>query len=398
MRAWGTRAAVAAGLGFAAVTFAASYAKVDKFRAPDIRDDYCGAKMDFRYCKCAFHNEYCKDIGQSKSAANSKVQAGYKAWVDELRAAFKGNCEAAGGIFASDECRYCKEGTKAVNGKCVDAEEAADLSGPINPKTCQINALVFDSDWKKYSDLDDRIAPSDRSFEGKEHAATMGKIVDAKLEIFLLERDMEVDRLVRVELREYKQALVQNIKTNLLKSFWRLAWVTYDTIDANRGMKGSFEKVLDFESVAEVLAAKIKLARQVTPGDSKLAINTDSVTGKVKSVGLSAALDALESVGDPLTIATTVVSESVKSTFGSADLTDEEVEILRQQHLKNRGIDDVLQESYLKNRARRLQADALKQQASQFQNDLVQWEAKEKDRVKSSLIDACQKEKAKSNQ
>jgi len=384
---------VAAGLGAALSAAAAAYARVEKFRTPDIKNDYCGVQMDFRYCKCAFHNDYCKDIGLSRGAADDHVQAGFKTWVDGLRAAFKGNCERAGGIFADDECRYCKEGMQALEGKCVDEADAAAANEPVNPKTCAVNPAVFDRDWKKYSDLDDRIAPADRSFEGKEHAATMQKIVDAQLEIFMLERDLEVDRLVRVELRDYKQALVKNIKTNLLKSFWRLTWVTYDTIDANRGMKGSFEKLLDFESIPELLAAKIKLARQVTPGDSKLAINTDSVTGKVKAVGLSAALDALESVGDPVTVATTVVFESVKSTFGSADLTDEEIEILRQQHLKNRQLDDVLQESYLKNRERRLRADGLKQRVVQFQKELVQWETKEKERVKSALIEACQKAK-----
>ena len=120
---------------------------------------------------------------------------------------------------------------------------------------------------------------------------------------------MEIDRLARVELKNYKQALVKNIKTNLLKSFWRLAWITYDNIQSNRTMNGSFEKIFDLESHMESIAAYVKIVRNVTPADSAIAINTETIKGKVKNVGLSTALDAIESVGDPVTVASTLVSE-----------------------------------------------------------------------------------------
>ena len=141
----------------------------------------------------------------------------------------------------------------------------------------------------------------------------------------------------------------------------------------------------------ESIAAYIKTVRSVTPGDSVIAINIDTIAGKAKNVGLSTALDAMESIGDPVTVATTLIAESVKQTFGSADITPEEIEILKTQHLKNNLLDDIVQESYRKNRERRLKAEALKAENETLKVQLIELENKEKDRTREKLVDACEK-------
>jgi hypothetical protein len=337
------------------------------FDAPDIKDDFCGARIDYRLCKCAFHNDFCKDIGRSEATAGFMVRSAYAAHIAELRSDFVAHCISAGGTFAKDRCDYYEP-----NGK-----EARCLPGD------------FERQWKKYSDLDDAIPIGERSAEARAYAETLAKKVDNAAEIFLLRRDMEIDRQARLAAKEYKAALVKNIKTNLLKSFWRLAWITYDNIQSGRASGGTFEKMYDLPSLGEGMAAYLKTIRSVTPGDSTIAINTETVMGKVKNVGLSAALDAVESVGDPATVATTLVSESVKQTFGSADITPEEVELLKNQHLGNRLVDDAIQESYRANRARRLKADRLAAENERLSGLLAELEMKERDRTRDAIVRAC---------
>ena len=46
----------------------------ETFKSPDIKNDYCGAAIDFRFCKCGFHGEktYCDQIGQTESTPESR--------------------------------------------------------------------------------------------------------------------------------------------------------------------------------------------------------------------------------------------------------------------------------------------------------------------------------------
>lgn len=340
-----------------------------KFVQPDIKDGYCGQRIDYKICKCSFHNEMCEEIGRTRSVASFILNSKYTAHIAQLRASFMATCKAGGGKYAQDRCEYYE--------KTKDEKEC--LPGD------------FDAQWKKYSDIDDSIPPGERSFEAKQHYDALAKMVSNSQELFLLGRDMEIDRQARMEVKQYKQALVKNIKTNLLKSFWRLAWITYDNIQSGRSSGGTFEKMYDLPSHMESVAAYLKTVRSVTPNDSVIAINTDSIAGKAKNVGISAALDAMESVGDPVTVATTLISESVKQTFGSADITAEEIEILKTQHLKNNLLDDIIQESYRRNRERRLKAEALRSENETLKTQLIELENKEKDRTQKELVDACEK-------
>lgn len=48
----------------------------------NIKNDFCGIHINYQYCKCAFHNEYCGAVGMSKGEANLFVNAKYAEWLD----------------------------------------------------------------------------------------------------------------------------------------------------------------------------------------------------------------------------------------------------------------------------------------------------------------------------
>ena len=94
----------------------ASVEREDVF-SRDIKNDFCGPVMNFKFCKCAFHNEFCKDpeVNMKKKEADEYVKAEFKKWEDEQRKVFAQNCESAAGavytnIRGNAVCSYCAEG------------------------------------------------------------------------------------------------------------------------------------------------------------------------------------------------------------------------------------------------------------------------------------------------
>ncbi|MDO8516413.1 MAG: hypothetical protein Q7S28_04125 [bacterium] len=357
-----------------------------EFDVPDIHDDFCGAQIDYRICKCARHNEMCKDIGRERSVANYILYSKYNAYVSRSRDGFKKNCESAGGRFGSDACKYYGKDNKEK--ECLPAD--------------------FDKNWIKYSDIDERIPESERSFEAKKYAEAWGTVVKNTESAFVLQRDMEVDRLMRLEMRQYKDALVKNIKTNLLKAFWRLAWVTYDTtvgsslpvkkefIQGGAALGQTYSKLFDAgEDVVVQLGGALNIVRSLTPGDSKFAIDTEKTRGKFASFGLTGTLSTLENLPNPdgaYAVGTALFGEMAGYALPpKADITPEEIAILKDQHLTKGALDDVLQESYRVNRARRLEVERLKSENETLKSSMAEWAEKEKEHAKNNIIDSCEK-------
>lgn len=370
-------------------------ARKDSFKKPSIKDEFCGAYINYQFCKCAFHGEFCKEIGKSRKEADNYVNDEYNKWLAPKREAFATNCKNGNGYMDGDTCNYCEQGYAAAAKGCVKGDTAADKvalpDGPYNDD-CSLKQDEYDRDWKKYSDIDKAIPYEDRSYEAKQALVTYETMIAKMVEAFALERDIDLEKGMQEELATYRAALVQNIKTNLLKSFWRLAWVTYSTIDSTKGVKSSYEKLLDFESISDGISASLKIIRTGVPSDSKLAIDTSTIAGKVKSAGASVALDAVESLGDPATIATTIFQEAGNATLPStADITPEEVAILEQQHLKKGVIDDILKESKAVNAQREAQLATFEKEIEELRSQIGPWEQKEKERVANALVDSCEK-------
>lgn len=66
---------------------------------------YCGSVVPVALCKCAFHNEQCEGLGMSRSAADAKLSAGFKAW----------SCTKQGKVMSHGKC--VKPGDEIV--KCA---------------------------------------------------------------------------------------------------------------------------------------------------------------------------------------------------------------------------------------------------------------------------------------
>ena len=373
--------------------------RVEKFKAPNIKSAFCGVKISYRYCKCAFHGKLCDSVNLSESAANAKVRGEYKKWVDEKRKRFRKSCLRRKGFWkpGKDECHLCKPPSKRGRSRCLKPDEeespAAAAEGELDAD-CAVKASSFDENWRKYSDFDDRIPLAEKSHEVKQHHDLYEKKLEKMVEAFALERDMEIDRLARLELRRYREALVKGIKANLLKAFWRLAYVTYSTVKGGKGTGESYAGVLTSAEKVKKVGEALKAVRGVAPKGSALEIDTRSVSGKVKSVGVDAAAEALTGLGNPAKVAAKLFESAGNMAPPSADLTKEEIAILSNQHLDKLALDDALQTSYKVNSERRGRLEKLEVEIAELDRQIATWEAKEKARVRLLLEDSCKKQRA----
>jgi hypothetical protein len=61
-------------------------------RLPDVREEFCGIHINYQYCKCAFHGDYCDAIDHSQSSAYTFVTNEYKRWVGDMIEATARKC------------------------------------------------------------------------------------------------------------------------------------------------------------------------------------------------------------------------------------------------------------------------------------------------------------------
>ena len=381
----------------------AGVGRSEDFNKPDIKDEFCGIHINFQYCKCAFHGDYCDEIGMSEKEADEYVKKEYEKWLSGDRQAFADRCKAGNGYIDGDTCRYCDQGFKASDEACLEggadinqpdenlAEEVKLPDGPYN-EDCTLKQDEYDRDWKKYSDIDKAIVPEARSFEAKQALAAYETMIGKMTESFELSRDIEIEKETQAVLDEYRQALVQNQKTNLLKAFWRLSWVTYSTIKSGTTAGKSFGNLMTSSgNAAQSVASGLKTFQAVIPSNSDLAIDKSKLTGQAAIVGAKTALEAVESLGDPGKVAARFMKSSFDVTMPSANITEGEINILKDQQIRKGEIDRVLAASKAENAARQARLTALETEIKALEGQISEWENKEKARVASSLIDSCEK-------
>lgn len=372
--------------------------KGETFTRPDIKDDFCGVIINPQYCRCAFHNEYCDVVGLSPASANWYVRSEYRRWVKYLENEFKIKCEASNGWVKGNACYHCEEGDIRDGNNCINpelAEQKEEEAGDKEDekKECVTDKPDFADNWQKYSDIDNRIPLESRSWEAQNLLKTQEQILALKVENFKLQRDMEIDRQIRLEAREYRNQIAKNQKQNLIKALIRLTYITYTTIDSGSSAGKSFNGFLTGTEVLKRAGGLLATVKSVIPKGSKLEIDTSTVSGKVLSGGLSVGITALENLGDPKEIATSFMTETKNAVVPSADLTPEEIAILRDQHIVKQHIDFAIAESYQVNAERRKQVMANDNQIKQLDAELKAWENKEKQRVFDMLEAECKDQK-----
>jgi len=371
------------------------------FKKADIKDEFCGIHINYQYCKCAFHGDYCDEIGMTRKEADKYVEEEYDKWLSGDRDKFNSECTDANGYLEGDTCYYCEDDLIAKDGWCQqptaedlaaeDAEEVQLPDGPYNDD-CTLKQDEFDADWKKYSDIDNAIAKSDRSYEAQQALTAYETMIGKLVEVFEIQRDIEIEEQMQVDLTEYRQALVQNQKTNLLKAFWRMSWVTYSTVKSGVSAGSSYSKLMTSAgSAVQSIASGLKTFQATIPSSSDLAIDKSTLLGKTESVGAKTVLEAVESLGDPTKVAIRFVKSATDVSLPSANLTDAEIKILQQQQIDKGIVDQVLAASNAANDARLAKVSALEAEIKQAEADIADWEAKEKQRVADVLVESCKK-------
>jgi hypothetical protein len=103
----------------------------------DIKDNFCGLGIDARYCKCAFHGEYCENLGMSKGEAKDHVYEKYDEWKNPDLDKLKEECAAKNGAFFGRTCMLCKNGETVVDNKCVVAEDSESEESAVEEGECK---------------------------------------------------------------------------------------------------------------------------------------------------------------------------------------------------------------------------------------------------------------------
>lgn len=274
----------------------------------------------------------------------------------------------------------------------------------IIDEDCNINEALFEQEWRKYSHFGDLIPMESRSWEVKQYYDLQSRIDELNRESFMLQAEMEFDRHIRLELREVKQSLVRNLRANLVKSFIRLSFLTADAINTGVSLGGTYANLFTegvYRNLPEGLSY-LKNAMEVvtglTPdhGNSELASEVKSRAGDLE--------DTLKIIENPWEIGY-VVAERVKDkaedwlnmqfpSVSDMEFSEDEVELLRSQHLANRAIDHALLESYLINSIRRSRVmEEIPAEIEKLREEQARWELEEKARVRDLLIYSCKERK-----
>ena len=272
----------------------------------------------------------------------------------------------------------------------------------VDARDCVVDS-VFESEWRKISDFNSTDPLQNRKWPVQQFEAAQSEMRAIETEIASISAHMELDRLARLEARNMEQALTQGLKANLLRAFWRLAWITYNTIG---GPTGKTEMIKAGKSYAELFTEKISVAstakmlgviKKLVPKQySKLPGNE----GKVVNVGVDALLEGLKNsdksrlelvAGVVTKVMDTGGKELLETNAMKADITPEEIEILRTQYIDQQGLQKAIGESYRVNGERNARIEALEAQLREAAVKAAEWEKAEKLRVYSVLNEKCKK-------
>lgn len=107
----------------------------NQFQTLDIQDDFCGTYINFQYCKCAFHDDWCEQLGTTQSSARGYVQSEYYEFNKNRLSTFAQNCIDSEYIWnaPSRTCIVCDADEIPQAGRCIDIEEVDSPLEEIYP-------------------------------------------------------------------------------------------------------------------------------------------------------------------------------------------------------------------------------------------------------------------------
>ncbi|PLX22212.1 hypothetical protein C0584_00470 [Candidatus Parcubacteria bacterium] len=113
-----------------------------KFQAGDKKDDFCGPHINYMYCKCANHGDFCDEIGMKRGEAKDYVNEKYNEWVEEEKENFKNDCLDDNGTYKNGKCTFCDFDQISVDNKCVQSDETSEEDEDIEEE----GECKYDSD------------------------------------------------------------------------------------------------------------------------------------------------------------------------------------------------------------------------------------------------------------
>ena len=96
----------------------------EEYIEPSLKDVFCGSPaMNYQYCKCAFHNQFCDEIGMTSKEAHQEVYDKYYDWEIEQRKQFESGCISKNGFMEDDTCFICADNAEPVDSPYLTCEE-----------------------------------------------------------------------------------------------------------------------------------------------------------------------------------------------------------------------------------------------------------------------------------
>ncbi len=280
---------------------------------------------------------------------------------------------------------------------------AAPAGGDVLNPDCTVNEAVFDRDWKKYSDIDERIELESRSWEAQKIDGLTRKIAELESESLRLQAEIVLNGQVRREARELRKALVSALRANLIKSLFRLSILTADAVKSGYDLGTTYAGLFTLEAV-ETLPEGLELLQDVTglvgglmpegsEAVSAVSENAGDLKTALETIMASDEEAALTLMNETLSLAEDKAKEALPS-WDTVQLSPEDISILENQYLHNQALDEFLKESYAQDRLRsarvRLEIPA---EIERLRADLLEWEGREKQRVRERLIAGCKENK-----
>ncbi|MCD4712668.1 MAG: hypothetical protein K8R73_05230 [Clostridiales bacterium] len=213
---------------------------------------------------------------------------------------------------------------------------------------------IFEKDWEKYSDIDDRIPFESRSYEAQQYENAKTNTNNYYNQLYTLVNAKEINRLEYLELVKTKEIIVKTHKSNLIKSFVRLSAFTAIQIKEAYGTGTSFADDILKEganSVTQVGAIIEATSNYVTDEYEDGYSSTQKVFNFATSDNILKTIkdDVKSTITDKIT--DTLDDSELYYTVDDLKLSDEDFNILKSHYELNRTLDS----SILKNRNKDLE-------------------------------------------
>lgn len=362
--------------------------EVTTFEVPEVRSKFCSKEIPAAFCQCAFSELGCDVMKMGQEQAYGFVQSEYKKWVSGLIAAEAQQCLNTDGFWnkSTRQCIRCTEGDVRSGTKCVaPGTEVPDEVGR------QCRALKeFSTDWRAKSDFVETVPGNEASLEVQEYNRALNELTEKIAAANVLEYEMEIDRQVRLDIREYKTALVDSRNDGITSGIFRLAWVTYNTPVGAEGIGGSYRTLVQPDTATEVLLPGLEAVQTAVPAESiLLQFDTAGSMEKIKLAAWNATLEVLGNAGNPASLAAEAVKNARNTVPVTPELVEGDMEALRAEHLENLQLDKALAESYAENAAQRKQLFMLEVEIADLYNQMESWREKEYTRAYSNVQSSC---------